>query len=60
VKWYGYGDEDNTWESPQESFQAVIDEYEAKKEEEQPQESEANSEHAEPVETADVLKVVKR
>jgi hypothetical protein len=40
VKWYGYGDQDNTWESPQESFQAAIDEYEAKKEEEQPQESE--------------------
>jgi hypothetical protein len=28
VKWYGYGDKDNTWESPQESFQAAIDEYE--------------------------------
>jgi hypothetical protein len=39
VKWYGYGDQDNTWKSPQESFQAVINEYKAKKEEEQPQES---------------------
>jgi hypothetical protein len=29
VKWYGYSDKDNTWESPQESFQAAIDEYEA-------------------------------
>jgi hypothetical protein len=29
VKWYGYGDKDNSWESPQESFQAAIDEYEA-------------------------------
>jgi hypothetical protein len=28
VKWYGYGDKDNSWESPQESFQAAIDEYE--------------------------------
>jgi hypothetical protein len=28
VKWYGYGDKDNTWELPQESFQAAIDEYE--------------------------------
>jgi hypothetical protein len=28
VKWYGYGHQDNTWESPQESFQAAIDEYE--------------------------------
>jgi hypothetical protein len=39
VKWYGYGDHDNTWESAQESFQGAIDEYEAKKGEEQPQES---------------------
>jgi hypothetical protein len=39
VKWYGYRDQDNTWELPQESFQAVIDEYKAKKEKEQPQES---------------------
>jgi hypothetical protein len=29
VKWYGYSNKDNSWESPQESFQAVIDEYEA-------------------------------
>jgi hypothetical protein len=60
VKWYGYGDKDNTWESPQESFQATIDEYKAK-EEEQPQESEVNnSEHAKPVETVDTPKPVKR
>jgi hypothetical protein len=29
IKWYGYGDQNNTWESPQESFQAAINEYEA-------------------------------
>jgi hypothetical protein len=40
VKWYGYGDKDNTWELSQESFQSVIDEYKTKKEEEQLQESE--------------------
>jgi hypothetical protein len=41
VKWYGYGDKDNSWESPQESFQAAIDEYKAsQKEKVQPQESE--------------------
>jgi hypothetical protein len=28
VKWYGYSDKDNSWESPQESFQVAIDEYE--------------------------------
>jgi transposase InsO family protein len=29
VKWYGYSDNDNSWESPQESFQKAITEYEA-------------------------------
>jgi hypothetical protein len=29
VKWYGYGDKDNSWELPQESFQAAINEYKA-------------------------------
>jgi hypothetical protein len=27
--WFGYSDKDNSWESPQESFQAAINEYEA-------------------------------
>jgi hypothetical protein len=40
VKWYGYLDKDNSWELPQESFQAAIDEYEAAQKEKVPQESE--------------------
>jgi hypothetical protein len=40
VKWYGYSDKDNSWESPQESFQAAIDEYEASQKEKVPPESE--------------------
>jgi hypothetical protein len=44
VKWYGYGDKDNTWEVPQESFQAVIDEYEAAQKEKVPAEDTAQSE----------------
>jgi hypothetical protein len=29
VKWYGYSDKDNTWESPQDSFKEKIDEFDA-------------------------------
>jgi hypothetical protein len=43
VKWYGYGDQDNTWELPQESFQAAIDEYKSQKENEQSRPNRGNS-----------------
>jgi hypothetical protein len=29
MKWYGYSDKHNSWESPQESFKKKIDEFEA-------------------------------
>lgn len=28
LRWYGYGPDEDTWESPQPSFQALIDQYE--------------------------------
>lgn len=60
VKWFGYSDKDNTWESPQPSFQKLIDKYETAQKQTKEPVAEPTISVSEPSKEEPVHKIVKR
>lgn len=49
VRWYGYGPDEDTWQSPEPSFQSLIDKYEAEHTEDRPEALRSRQRHRRPV-----------